>query len=466
VSELKDARRLRDQGNWLAAQRRYDEALVRFEQALALRANFVEALHDRGITLRRLNRFAEALASHDRGLALRPDDAEGHYNRGNALFELGRYGDALASYDRALVIRPTFIAALHSRAITLRNLHRAAEALACHDRALAIHPEDPVGLYNRGLALQELGRTAEALCAFDQVLALRPTYGEAHYQRGTALFALRRYEEALAAFDQVLLRHPACAAAVVNRATVLRMLRRPEEAVAAYRRAIECGADREEIEYFLAGLGAAPSPANAPRRVVTALFDQCANEFEAHLAGLLKYRAPALIAEQVARFVPARDLDVLDLGCGTGLVGAGLRALARSLTGVDLSANMLEQARKRNIYDRLVCADLTDFLRCEAGRFDLVAAGDVFIYVGDLAAAFRGIRGALRAGGHCGFSVEASDGGDFVLGKTLRYAHSMRYLRALADASGFTLVDIESAIIRQDEGADVAGNVVLMRAAD
>jgi predicted TPR repeat methyltransferase len=422
-------------------------------------------LHDRGVALRGLGQSTDGLTRHDRTLALRPDDAEGHYNRGNASFEQRRYRDALASYDRAIALRPGFIAALHSRAITLRNLDRSAEALACHDRALAIHPADPVGLYNRGLALQELGRTAEALCAYDQALALRSTYGEAHYQRGTALFALRRYEEALSAFDQVLLRHPRCASARLNRATVLRVLQRRQEAVAAYRGALECGADGEAIEYFLAGLGAAPSPANAPRRVVTALFDQCAEEFEAHLATLLKYRAPALIAEQVQRFVSARDLDVLDLGCGTGLVGARLRTLARSLTGVDLSVRMLEEARKRKIYDRLVRADLTEFLRGEAGQSDLVVAGDVFIYVGDLAESFRGMRRALRTGGHVSFSVEAFDGDEFKLGSTLRYAHPMSYLRALAHDNRFAVVDIERAIIRQEEGADVAGDVVLMRAA-
>jgi predicted TPR repeat methyltransferase/regulator of sirC expression with transglutaminase-like and TPR domain len=466
VSERKDAHGLHDRGKSLAAHRRYGEAIACFDRALTLRPNLVEALHDRGIALRCLSRSVEALASHDRALALRPDDAEGHYNRGNALFELRRYDEALASYERALADRPAFIEALHSRAITLRNLHRCAEALASHDCALAIRPDDAIGLYNRGLALQQLGRAAEALSAYDHALALRPRFDEAHYQRGTALFALRRHEEALSAFDQVLLRHPGCAPAHLNRATVLRVLRRPQEAVTAYRRALECGADREEIEYFLAGLGAAPLPATAPRRVVTALFDQCADEFEMHLAGLLKYRAPDLIAVQIARFVKARDLDVLDLGCGTGLVGARLRALARSLTGVDLSAKMLEQARRRNIYDRLVRADLIEFLRAEAMRFDLVVAGDVFIYVGDLAEAFRGVRGALTAGGHFGFSVETSDAGDFFLGSALRYAHSTRYLRRLADANGFALVDIERAIIRQEEGVDVDGDVVLMRAPD
>ena len=38
-------------------------------------------------------------------------------------------------------------------------------------------------------------------------------------------------------------------------------------------------------------------------------------------------------------------LDVLDLGCGTGLCGPLLRPYARALAGVDLSPQMLERMR-------------------------------------------------------------------------------------------------------------------------
>ena len=181
-----------------------------------------------------------------------------------------------------------------------------------------------------------------------------------------------------------------------SRGTVLGMLKRPEEAIASYRRALDNGGDPQEIEYLLAGLGAAPSPITAPKEFVTELFDQCADKFDEHLAGTLKYQAPSLISDAIAGFVSFGNLDILDLGCGTGLVGERVRPLARTLTGVDLSPNMLEQARKRQIYDRLVCGELTEFLQTQAGAFDLVVAGDVFIYIGDLSKVFQGMSRALR----------------------------------------------------------------------
>jgi predicted TPR repeat methyltransferase len=57
--------------------------------------------------------------------------------------------------------------------------------------------------------------------------------------------------------------------------------------------------------------------------------------------------------------VPAdARLDILDIGCGTGPDGRrpALRSRRKTLTGVSISSiqNMLEQARRRGIYDRLI----------------------------------------------------------------------------------------------------------------
>ena len=157
-------------------------------------------------------------------------------------------------------------------------------------------------------------------------------------------------------------------------------------------------------------------------------------------------------------------LDIVDLGCGTGLMGAQIQPIARTLTGIDVSANMLEKARQRQIYDQLLCGDAAKLLQAQDRQFDLALAADVFIYLGDLSPVFGAVRAALRGGGLFGFTVEAIDQGDFVLRSTLRYAHSIDYLRGLADAHRFAVELIEPQVIRRDAGADVGGYLAVMRA--
>ncbi|WP_339420352.1 MULTISPECIES: class I SAM-dependent DNA methyltransferase [unclassified Pseudomonas] len=73
---------------------------------------------------------------------------------------------------------------------------------------------------------------------------------------------------------------------------------------------------------------------------------------------------------------------ILDAGCGTGLVGEQLAGIGYGdIDGVDLSAGMIEQARKTNAYGRLT-ADVDLNVRNHAiadADYDLVVCCGVFI---------------------------------------------------------------------------------------
>jgi SAM-dependent methyltransferase len=64
---------------------------------------------------------------------------------------------------------------------------------------------------------------------------------------------------------------------------------------------------------------------------------------------------------------------VLDLGCGAGKILSYLPALR--YTGVDLSPRAIASAQKHfGAKARFVCADVFEFLRQDAGQYDLVMA--------------------------------------------------------------------------------------------
>ena len=133
-------------------------------------------------------------------------------------------------------------------------------------------------------------------------------------------------------------------------------------------------ADREDYHgarLQLARLGVG-EPAPAMTGVyVRRLFDQYAPDFDRALVERLDYRGPELLLEAV-RAVARRSVrgfgSVLDLGCGTGLAGAAFRPHRDWLVGVDLSPGMVEQARAKGLYDRLVVADISAFLDARGRR--------------------------------------------------------------------------------------------------
>jgi predicted TPR repeat methyltransferase len=440
------------------------EALISCDRAIALSPNLSDAHVNRGNALHALGRRDEALAAYEHALVLGPNQVEAHLGRGNALCEEGRHEEALMAYDLALALKPAFAAAWLGRGNLMSRTRRPGEALAAYDEALALDPRLAEAELGRGNVLRERKRHDEALRAYDAALKLKPDLAEAFLGRGDALYDLKRYGEALVAFDLAIALKSDLSNAWLGRGDVLRIIGRAADAIAAYRRALALGGNAELITYYLAALGAAPSPGLSPQPYIVGLFDMYADTFDRDLIDNLNYQSPQLLARIIARTVPAgAQLDILDIGCGTGLMGQGLRAITQTLTGVDLSPNMLEAARRRGLYDRLVESDIVAFLEGETNRYDLIVSTDVFIYIGDLVKVFAGVRRTLRSDGLFCFSVEAADDGDFVLRPTLRYAHSIAYLTRLAEQNGLVVVTIEPHAVRREAQTSIAGYNIVMR---
>lgn len=256
------------------------------------------------------------------------------------------------------------------------------------------------------------------------------------------------------AYRELLAETPDDLDALERLAAIVKRLGRTEEEIALHRRiaAVTCaqlGVPAEErdavIAFELAAIGVQEAPGTAPGSYVAASFDAMAGYFDRRLRDSLRYRGPEQIIERLARAhgSGAGALHVCDAGCGTGLLGPLLRPYARALTGVDLSAKMLDKARERGVYDALVTADLVAHLAARPASYDVITAADVFVYIGDVAPVFAAAARALRPRGLFLFTAELDEGDGYTLTLVGRYAHSMAYLRAAAGAAGLEVISIE-----------------------
>jgi predicted TPR repeat methyltransferase len=237
-----------------------------------------------------------------------------------------------------------------------------------------------------------------------------------------------------------------------------------QQAIEALKEALRCRPGCRDTLFQLAAITQSEIPAAAPREYVMALFDQYAPSFDQHLTHTLKYRAPQVIREALLAAPMPKGIEVLDLGCGTGLSGEALRDLARHLIGVDLSPGMVARARERKIYDELIVGDLTAALQHLARPVGAIVACDVFVYIGDLADIFRSASAGLTGGGLFAFSVEADDSTEtFSLSRKRRYTHSLKYIRMLAAANKFAEVSSNLKPLRSEGGHDVMGWIVVLR---
>jgi predicted TPR repeat methyltransferase len=202
----------------------------------------------------------------------------------------------------------------------------------------------------------------------------------------------------------------------------------------------------------------------SPPDYIKNLFDAYADHYESHLLQSLDYQVPELLFNAVSNVItnPGQALDILDLGCGTGLTGIPFRPMAKTLVGVDLAEKMLAVAAEKNIYTRLVPADITTYLQQQPMAFDLLIAGDTLVYIGDLSAFFQGAAKVLRPGGLLAFNTEITDSADYTMNQSGRFSHQQKYLDALAQQNNFKVAFYQKTITRQQNNEPVYGHLYVL----
>jgi len=341
--------------------------------------------------------------------------------------------------------------------------NEAGEAL---ERALASapanSPSNARAWYRLGNVREEQGRDEDALACFEKAIALDPGHAQAWNNLGGAHQRLGRLDPAAEAFRRAIAADPMLPQPYLN-------LGRLHGTRGEHARAAECfesGLARHPGDPTFAHLVAAARGENserAPAGYVTHLFDGIAAGFERHLVQDLGYRVPEALAALALPALRAKGrARALDLGCGTGLVGAALAGTGVELVGIDLSERMLELARARGVYARLERSEIADALAREReGSFDGVFAADVFIYIGDLQAVFAGVARVLAPGGVFALSVEGLEEGRYRLQPTGRYAQSPAYLRELAASCGLEERRLERTPIRREGRGHAEGWLAL-----
>ena len=421
-------------------------------------------------------RFDLALKEHQKGKLEKARRLYGKILKANpqhtdALHMLGLLEHQSGDNDTAIRLLTRAIEQGPASAELLTNLGSALqarrifnEAIKAFQQAIELNPGFVLAYNNLGNALRAVGNQDAAASAFQSAIKIYPNYALAHFNLGDLLHAQERYDEAIASMKRALALEPEFADASNSLAVLYMKKGDTGEAINMFRRILELDKDNASVRHLLAALEGQAST-ETPSDYVVELFDGYAASFEHHLVGELEYQTPQKLYDAVEEFIRDRqsELDVIDLGCGTGLCGPLFRKHASFLKGVDLSPGMLVRAKERNIYDKLVEGDLTVGLGTERDVYDMVIAADVFVYVGELRQVFEATVRTLRPGGLFAFSLEAEEGSDdFVLRPTGRYAHSIGYMRRLAQAAGLRELRLEESVLRIERGQPMDGYIVVL----
>jgi predicted TPR repeat methyltransferase len=411
----------------------------------------------------RSGRLQKAKALYRKILKVDPRNADAFHMLGLLLHQQNDHEAAIRLFSRAIEYGPESTEVYTNLGSALQSCNRIDEAIAAFRQAIKINPDYALAHNNLGNALREAGEKSGAIASFRHAIRLNPNYALAHYNLGNALYAEGELDKAIASFRNALAVEPDNKSVVHNLAMALMETGKTDEAIIQFKHILQLDSSNLQAKTLLAALqGEAAADAHAHRENVEKYFDDFAETFDQHLVEKLEYKTPEIINLSVRSVIgPEHEgLDVLDIGCGTGLCGPLFRDLARTLTGIDLSEKMLAKARQRDVYDELAPGDIISFLSPARDAYDLIIAVDVFVYIVDLGPIFMASAQALRPGGLFAFSLEAEEeGAAYVLRPSGRYAHSMSYIRRLMDDAGLQELSVEKCVLRKDMNQPVNGYI-------
>ena len=371
---------------------------------------------------------------------------------------------ALKAARLAVKTQPEWASAVLELALCLARQNQFREAAAEAEKAVAMAPENLRILDGAIQVAHRAGYAAMALELLPKAIALSKPEGANAYRRMQAHDLLSRGQagEALKVFDELVNTDPKDEASLRGRAQAAQLGGDAGRAIDDWQTLLALHPNDDSLKFHLAVAQGKP-PATQPISMARALFDSMADTYDQRMVRELQYRLPKEVGDWALETFPERKLNVLDLGCGTGLLGVCLGKTEGFIIGVDVSEKMIEQAARHGLYYRFHKVNLLDALReTPSDMYELITALDVFIYCGELGQVIADAFRVTKPGGYFVFSCERAleDEADMVLRPTNRYAHKQSHIEVLCRAAGFDGVAIRDTALRVEKDQPVNGFVV------
>jgi tetratricopeptide (TPR) repeat protein len=194
-----------EQGNRLAKEGRYAQAIDAYNQSLHLDASNAKVFTYRGIAFQHMGLNNESMRDFEQALSINPNESAAWQGRAASYIELGQYRSAIKSADKAIELAKNGEDKRENayllRGFALNRLEMYDDALMAFDKAIEIDPKRVDLWQNKAYSLTKLGRFVEVLKCYEVMSGIDPHNPEIWSKKGEIHLALGQINEANEAFS-------------------------------------------------------------------------------------------------------------------------------------------------------------------------------------------------------------------------------------------------------------------------
>lgn len=359
--------------------------------------------------------------------------------------------EALKYYRQALEHNPNSVSAL----INLANFEQnAKQAEQMYKKALSLAAKNFDAHLNYAVFLHKQNRLNEALEEYRQAAIINPDSAEVSNNLGLLQRSLNNLPQAIDLLLNAFCLSPKKQEYAANLAETITIYSRSNMAEAA--KIAAAWLQKDPDNPFAIQIDAALNNKNIAQNSAYSqqLFDIFADTYENTMQNI-----DYIIPQKIASLITNKTDTIIDLGCGTGLLGEKIKDKCLRLIGVDISEKMLKLAEQKNIYNKLIRSDLMQYCQ-NLPNNSLIVAADVIGYIGDIKALVEQIfphEFVFSA------AIDNDKTQTFSLLPQGRYIYNSDYINTTLKNCGYNSISQHNTALRTENGAPVLGAIFIAK---
>ena len=168
-----------EKGNNYYEQGDYDRAIEKYNMAVILNPQFLEAYFNRALCYYNKKNYDKSIEDYTRAVEIDSDNPLIYNNRGDAYYRKQDFEKAIADYDKAISLNPDYLKAHYNRGLAYACLQDYESAVQNFTKVTEIDPNFAEAYNARGLAYEYMENFDDATKDYEKAVELNPEFDEA-----------------------------------------------------------------------------------------------------------------------------------------------------------------------------------------------------------------------------------------------------------------------------------------------